>query len=50
MEKMFILPEREAMILASGYDVKLRAKIVDYFFAPVKPLSFEETMRNALVM
>ncbi len=30
-EKMYILPEREAMILASGYDVKLRAACIREF-------------------
>jgi len=47
---MFSLPEREAMVLASGYDVKLRAKLVDYFLeGHQQPLNTRNTILNAVV-
>jgi len=33
----YLLPQREAMILAGGYDVKVRAWFVDYFLESQKP-------------
>ena len=42
----FRLPEREAMILASSYDVKIRAKLVDYFLATKKPLTALELAKH----
>ncbi len=48
-QPMFILPEREAMILASGYDIRLRAMIVDAFMSPAQPLlpaTFAEALRQ----
>jgi anti-repressor protein len=40
---MYILTERETMILASGYDVKLRAKIIDEL-AELKKQAVESTL------
>jgi len=35
----YLLPQREAMILAGGYDVKVRAWFVDYFLEAQKPMT-----------
>lgn len=40
---MYILPERETMILASGYDINLRAKIIDEL-AELKKQAVESTL------
>ncbi len=49
-QPMLILPEREAMILASGYDVKLRALFVDAFLSPeTKPFKSSNPILDAVV-
>ena len=48
-QEMYILPEREGMILASGYDVKLRAMIVDAFL-DAEPEQISDAERLMIVL
>ncbi len=53
---MFVLPRREAMILASGYNVKLRAAIIDKLDelekmkAPALPMNYLDALKQLVVV